>query len=81
MTEPEQPSPPEQCVHCGEASTCEDLCVWHFVVPFDVEDVAEAQHVETVQSLLLPCICCPCHTAIQKSVDDAGIVHCHLGCG
>ena len=57
---------------------CEDLCVWHFVAPFDVKDAAEAAHVETVQSLLLLCICCPCLTRIQKSVDDAGIIHCHL---
>ena len=81
MTKPAQPSLSEQRVHRGEASTCEDLCVWYFVAPFDVEDVAEAAHVETVQSLLLPCTCCPCLTAIQKNVSDAGIVHCHLGHG
>ena len=44
MAEPAQPSLSEQCIHRGEASTCEDLCVWHFVTPFDVEDGAKAAH-------------------------------------
>ena len=51
-----QPSLSEQCVYHGEASTCEDLCVWLFVVPVDVEDAVEAAHVESVQPLLLLCI-------------------------
>ena len=28
MAEPVQPLLSEQCVHCGEASMCEDICVW-----------------------------------------------------
>ena len=55
--------------------------VFGFVAPFDVEDAMEAAYVETVQSLLLLCICCPCLTAIQKSVDNAGMLNYHLGYG
>ena len=78
MADPVQPSLSKQCVHYGQASKSQDHSIWHIVSPIDVEDAAEAVHVENVESLFLLCICHPCLTAIQQGTDDAGIVYCHL---
>ena len=79
MAEPGQPALSQQREHRGEASACEDLNVWHFVAPLDVGDAVEAARVETVQSLLLLCVGCPCLAAVQQSADNAGIVYGYLG--
>ena len=54
MAQPAQPALSELCVHTGETSTCQDICVAHFVLPGYAQDAAEASQVEGVESSLLP---------------------------
>ena len=65
MAQPAQPALSELCVQAGEASTCQDIDVAHFVLPGYAQDAAETSQVEGVESPLLPGIGCPHLAAIQ----------------
>ena len=46
MPQPAHASLLQQCVHAGDSSSLQDAVVCDFVLPGDVQDAAEAVHVE-----------------------------------
>ena len=78
MAQPAKFALSEQGVQLREDSAGQDLGVGHSVLPGYAQDMAEASHVESVESSLLFYICGPCFTGIQQCTDDTGAVHCHL---
>ena len=77
--EPAQSAVSKKRVHGGQASSCKNLDVGHFVAPLNVEDAPKAVHMEVVQLTVLLGVCCPSFTAVEEGADDACFVHCHLG--
>ena len=78
VTQPAKSALSEQGVQSREASEGQNLGVGHSVLPGYSQDMAEASHVESVESPLLFCTCRPCFTGIEQCTDDTGAVHCHL---
>ena len=62
----------------GNACLLQDLCVRSFVLPADVEEIAETTVMEVVYLLLMPPVQSPRFTAIEQCGEDDVVVDFQL---
>ena len=56
----------EHCLYALQVCSLENFCIWNLVLPFNVEKLPEAPHVEGVQLLCMATGACPSLTSIQQ---------------
>ena len=66
VAQPFDTTGPQRSKHVGNAFTIQQRCVGHPVPPPNVQEAPETPKMETVQPLLLACVCSPCFAAVQK---------------
>ena len=62
----------------GQTGALKYVCAGDLVLPSYAEYASEAAQMETIQSFLLPSVCCPSFTGVEDCAQDACSVHMHL---
>ena len=78
MAEPAHTSLFQQREHAGASSSFQDSVVWDLVLPGDVQNASDAEHMKSIELSPLSGTQCPGLAAIQEGAQDAGSVDLDL---
>ena len=79
MTKPPEVLLAQERVHRRDPSLRKNVIAGYMVLPLDIQDMPQAEHVEGVESMFLAHVGGPCLTAIKECAEDACLVDMHLG--